>query len=57
MKSKRGKKTKNNGTAILNEEEKEMYACRVWGLQTRLGTNNQPSKTRKMMNSNVMKRN
>lgn len=40
MKSKRGKKSKNNGTAILNEEEKEMYACKVWGLQTRLGKSN-----------------
>lgn len=56
MKSKRTKKNKNNGNAILNEEEKEMYACKVWGLQTRLGTVHKLFKTRRTTSSKNTKK-
>ena len=35
-KQKGGAKKGNNAEDNLNGEEKEMYACKVWGLQTRL---------------------
>ena len=35
-KAKGGSNKNNTGSDKLNGEEKEMYACKVWGLQTRL---------------------
>ena len=49
---KRNNNKKNVGASNLQgDEEKEMYACQVWGLQTRLGKFNKPCKTKKMTSS------